>query len=212
MMFPAEGVPKESGGALFRDIMVLDDVISEVVKELREAGKALRRVTLEWKTIEGKELRETDALELASTEKRHLEPKAPSQRSIPQASLGLASTEKCSLGDQSSIQQCWMFAEEEEGSGTEGICGCAGIRVNDGGGRKQELGEVGLRPGRGERFCGVARTSQSRVNCATRSETRRASSSMILQPFRWRTTASRTLSTSVGTASTSGWQKETNPR
>ena len=32
---------------LCRYIMVLDDVISEMEKELREAGKALRRVALE---------------------------------------------------------------------------------------------------------------------------------------------------------------------
>ena len=32
---------------LFRDVMVLDDLISEMGKELREAGKALRRVALE---------------------------------------------------------------------------------------------------------------------------------------------------------------------
>ena len=57
MMFPAEGAPKESGETFFRDIMVLDDVISELAKELREAG---RRVTMEWKTIEGKERRETE--------------------------------------------------------------------------------------------------------------------------------------------------------
>ena len=64
--------------------MVLDDVISEMEKELRETGKDFRRATLEWKRIEAKEPRETEA----ATGRRHLEPKAPRQRSVPQASLG----------------------------------------------------------------------------------------------------------------------------
>ena len=35
------GAPKESKEALFRDMMLLDDVISKMVKELREAGRSL---------------------------------------------------------------------------------------------------------------------------------------------------------------------------
>ena len=50
------GAPKESKEILLRDTMVLDDVISGTEKELREAGKDLRRAT-----IEAKELRETDS-------------------------------------------------------------------------------------------------------------------------------------------------------
>ena len=42
-------------------MMVLDCVISEMEKELRETGKALWRVTLEGRRIEAKEWRETDA-------------------------------------------------------------------------------------------------------------------------------------------------------
>ena len=41
--------------------MVLDYVISEMEMELREAGKDLWRVTLEWRRMEAKEWRETDA-------------------------------------------------------------------------------------------------------------------------------------------------------
>ena len=35
------GAPKESEEALFRNILLLDDVISKMVKELREAGRSL---------------------------------------------------------------------------------------------------------------------------------------------------------------------------
>ena len=55
------GVPTESEEALFRDVMVLDDVISEMEKDLREAGKDLWQVILEWRRIKVKERRETDA-------------------------------------------------------------------------------------------------------------------------------------------------------
>ena len=41
--------------------MVLEDVISEMEKELREAGKDLWQVMLEWRRIEAKERRVTDA-------------------------------------------------------------------------------------------------------------------------------------------------------
>ena len=55
------GAPNESEEALFRDIKVLEDVISEMEKELREAGKDLWWAKLEWRRIEAKERRETDA-------------------------------------------------------------------------------------------------------------------------------------------------------
>ena len=50
------------------------------------------------------------------------------------------------------------------------------------------------------------------VRVATRSAMKRASSSMILQPFWWKTTASCTRSTSVGSATTSDGHEETNQK
>ena len=79
-------------------MLVLDDVVSEIDKELREARPELRRVTMEWKMIDAKELREKDAAGVDATGKRHLGPEALRERSV-------------------------------EGSGTEGICGYAGMRV-----------------------------------------------------------------------------------
>ena len=51
--------PKENAEVQFRDTMVLADVISEMEKELREAGEDLWRGTLESKRIEANERRET---------------------------------------------------------------------------------------------------------------------------------------------------------
>ena len=56
------GAFKESEEALFRDMIALDDVISEMEKELREAGKDLWQSQAgEWNEIKAKERRETEA-------------------------------------------------------------------------------------------------------------------------------------------------------
>ena len=53
---------------------------------------------------------------------------APRLKSGPQASVGLPFTRRGSLADQSSMfhEQCCRVAEEEEGSGTEGVRGNLG--------------------------------------------------------------------------------------
>ena len=83
--------------------MVLDDVISEIEKELREARKALRRVTLEWKRIDAKEPKETDA---AGVDGKW---KAASGAQVSKAKIGTSGksgvgvNRKSSPGDQNSM-------------------------------------------------------------------------------------------------------------
>ena len=75
------GATEQSQETIFQDMLALDSMISEIEKELREAGKELRRVTLE---LNGTEAR-GPPLELASTGRRHLETKAPN---VNRARLG----------------------------------------------------------------------------------------------------------------------------
>ena len=55
------GALKESEEALFRDIMVLEDRTAEMERGLREGGEDLLLAKLEWRRIEAKERRDTDA-------------------------------------------------------------------------------------------------------------------------------------------------------
>ena len=50
-------------------MMVLEDVVSEMEKELRVAEKAVSRVTLEWRSIKAKEQGDTDAVRSGVTQK-----------------------------------------------------------------------------------------------------------------------------------------------
>ena len=118
------GVTKESEEALFRDILVLDDVISEMDKEQREAGKALSRVAVEWRRIEANERRETDAAGGGVT--WTAASGAQSSRSLWR-DWGWRQPE--GLAGRSKLhEQCWRFAEEEERSGTERTCCDAGLQ------------------------------------------------------------------------------------
>ena len=64
--------------------------------------------------------------------------------------------------------------------------------------RDEGMEELGFIPERGERFRWVARTLQGSSTCATKSATKRASSSLTSQTFWWKTTERRTRSPLVG--------------
>ena len=111
------GAPAENEEALFRDIMVLDDVISEMEKELREAEEALWRVMLELKSITAKERKETDA----------------AGGGDPLASPGLASPGRlagsiCSAGGSQKKRKAVVRKETAE---TQGYVSCKEMEVEN---------------------------------------------------------------------------------
>ena len=102
-----------------QDMLALDSMISEMVWELREAGKELRRDFAGLERIETPELRETNATGV------HVNWQAASGA---QSSLAEVSC----FGELGGIYwkgQRWKYAQEVEGSGAEGLRGNAGTRA-----------------------------------------------------------------------------------
>ena len=134
------GAPTATEEAFFRDTVVLDDVISETEKELREAGQDLWQVKLVRSRFEGKgeeeeerrvenevmnvveaeEPRETDAAGGGVTWKAAS--RAKQLRGwIFWRVRGWLQPEGLAGGSKLH-EQHWRFAEKEERGGTERIC------------------------------------------------------------------------------------------
>ena len=116
------GAPKEGQETIFQ---ALGDGISEMERELREAGKELRQVTLEWKGAEVKGRIVMDASRSDVTWMAASGTQSSKAEIGPSGESGYGVNRKGSLEDQSPMSSAGMFAEE--GSGTERICGYAGI-------------------------------------------------------------------------------------
>ena len=97
--------------------------------ELREAGKAVWRATLEWKKVEEKERRETDAAGVGVIWKAVSGAQSSKAEIGPSRESGVGVNRKGSRARPKFHEQCWRFAEEEESSGAEITCGDAGLRV-----------------------------------------------------------------------------------
>ena len=100
--------------------MVLEDGISVLERELRETGKDLWSAKLEWRRIEAKERRETDAAGGGVTWKAASGAQSSKAEIGPSGKSGVGVNRKGSLRDQSSKGSTGGPQKEE--SGTERIC------------------------------------------------------------------------------------------
>ena len=101
--------------------MVLDDVISEMEKELREAGNALWRVTLEWRRIEARERRDTDAAGGGATWKAASGVQSSKAEIGPAGESGVGVNRKSSLEEQSYTSSAGGSQKKWRAAGTERI-------------------------------------------------------------------------------------------
>ena len=159
------GALKESEEALFRNMKVLDDVMSEMEKELREAGgKTCGKSSWNGEGSKPKRGGRRMLLEVASPGRWHLDPKAQRQRWDPLASPWSASTGKARwrIKAPRTVQQ----AGRTRGKRWYGMIRRR-RRILRPARRWRKtttsLGGVGPRPERRERFDWVARTSQGQA-------------------------------------------------
>ena len=75
------GARKECEETLFRNVMVLENEITEKEKDLCEAGQCSGRAALEWRSFKAKEQRDSDAVESGVAWKTASGPEAPVRRS-----------------------------------------------------------------------------------------------------------------------------------
>ena len=167
-------------GAL-RNTTGLEDGIAQMEKKLREAGKALWRVTLGWRRIEAKEGRRM-LPGVTSLGWRHLEPEAPRRRSdVSRVDVDCKGT----LGDRNVVSSAGAAQKKGKAVTRKESASWASFRVR-----------CAIR-------LGGANVSISPTR-ARRGATKRASSFMTLQPSWRKRMACRTRSTSAETVVVAG--------